>query len=103
MGSSWDPAWGAAGLNGAPNTAEPQYAADISTVGVTALVAPPGGSSPYDFGTYTVEGTTLTLSSDHRETVICLTIEENGALTVKSCKNEIFGLKTGDRFELLSQ
>lgn len=53
MGSSWDPAWGAVGLDGAPNAAEPQYAADISTDGVTALVAPPGGSSPYDFGTYT--------------------------------------------------
>ena len=53
VGSSWDPAWGAAGLDGAPNAAEPQYAADISTDGVTALVAPPGGSSPYDFGTYT--------------------------------------------------
>lgn len=53
VGSSWDPAWGAAGLDGAPNAAEPQYAADISTDGVTALVAPPDGSSPYDFGTYT--------------------------------------------------
>lgn len=53
VGSSWDPAWGAAGLAGAPNAADPQYAADISTDGVTALVAPPDGSSPYDFGTYT--------------------------------------------------
>ena len=53
-----------------------------------------------DFGTYTVEGATLTLSSDNRETVICLTIEENGALTVKNCENEMFGLKTGDRFLL---
>lgn len=53
VGSTWDPAWGAAGLEGAPDASESQYQADITTTGVTALVAPPGGSSPYDFTTYT--------------------------------------------------
>lgn len=51
--STWDANWGAAGLAGAPDAAAPQYQADISTAGVTALVQPAGASAPYDFGTYT--------------------------------------------------
>lgn len=53
VGSTWDPAWGSEGLNGAPNAAESRYQADISSDGVTALVAPSGSTSPYDFGAYT--------------------------------------------------
>lgn len=52
VGSTWDPAWGSSGLAGAPDAAEQKYAAEITSDGVTALVPPPGGSSPYDFGTY---------------------------------------------------
>ncbi len=53
VGSTWDPNWGAEGLTNAPDAADPLYSADISTEGVTALVAPPEQSSQYDFGTYT--------------------------------------------------
>lgn len=53
VGSSWDAAWGAAGLAGAPDAAAPEYQADISTGGVTALVPPEGEQAPWDFGSYT--------------------------------------------------
>lgn len=52
-GSAWDANWGAAGLAGAPDAAAPQYQADMTTAGVTALVQPQGVAAPYDFGTYT--------------------------------------------------
>ncbi|MBR2125315.1 MAG: autotransporter outer membrane beta-barrel domain-containing protein [Akkermansia sp.] len=53
VGSSWDPAWGAEGLAGAPDADAPQYVAEITSGGVTALVPPSDGTGPYDFGTYT--------------------------------------------------
>lgn len=53
VGSTWDPAWGAAGLEGAPDAAAPQYQATISTDGVTALVPPAEQAAPWDFGSYT--------------------------------------------------
>lgn len=52
-GRTWDPNWGAAGLAGAPDAAAPQYQANITAGGVTALVQPAGVAAPYDFGSYT--------------------------------------------------
>lgn len=52
-GSTWDAAWGAAGLANAPDATAAQYQADVTASGVTALVQPPGQPAPYDFGTYT--------------------------------------------------
>lgn len=51
--SSWDANWGAEGLAGAPDAAAPQYQANLTASGPTALVQPAGVSAPYDFGTYT--------------------------------------------------
>lgn len=53
VGSIWDPAWGSAGLAGAPDASEPRYQASLTQPGVLALVQPSGSPSPYDFGTYT--------------------------------------------------
>lgn len=53
VGSAWDSAWGPAGLEGAPDASLPQYQADIHSPGITALVAPSGVISHYDFGSYT--------------------------------------------------
>ncbi len=53
VGSTWDPAWGTEGLAGAPDADDLKYVAEITSDAVTALVPPPEGTSPYDFGTYT--------------------------------------------------
>ncbi|MBQ7022508.1 MAG: autotransporter domain-containing protein [Akkermansia sp.] len=53
VGSTWDPAWGAAGLEGAPDASAAQYQATITAAGVTALVPPTGQEAPWDFGSYT--------------------------------------------------
>lgn len=55
------------------------------------------------FGTYTVDGATLTLTPDDSEAVTRLTVNEDGSLTVETCENGGFGLKTGDRFTASSQ
>lgn len=53
IGTAWDPNWGSAGLAGAPDASAPEYQANITTAGVTALVPPVGSPTPYDFGSYT--------------------------------------------------
>ncbi len=68
VGSTWDPAWGTAGLEGAPDASASQYQATITTDGVTALVPPLGQAAPWDFGTYTA--ITLTGSGNAAATIV---------------------------------